>query len=76
MNSTSSSYDLNLSIDHTQMPENILENNLNQPLLTTTDIDLTNEEKHLLSNQDDSSSLSNQSFSSLSLFASVLFLNI
>lgn len=66
MNSTSSSYDLNLSIDHTQMPENILENNSNQPLLATTDIDLLNEEKHLLSNQDDSSSLSNHFLLSLS----------
>jgi hypothetical protein len=37
------------------MSEAILENNSNQPLITTNDIDLTNEEKHLLSNQDNSS---------------------
>jgi len=38
------------------MSEAILENNSNQPLITTNDIDLINEEKHLLSNQDNSSS--------------------
>jgi len=53
MNSTS--YDLNSSSGIIQMSEAILENNSNQPLITTNDIDLTNEEKHLLSNQDNSS---------------------
>jgi len=54
MNSTS--YDLEPSIGMSQMSEAILGNNSNQPLITTNDIDLTNEEKHLLSNQDSSSS--------------------
>lgn len=47
-----SSYDLHSSAGITQMSEAILENNSNQPLIITTDIDLPNEEKHLLSNQD------------------------
>ncbi len=41
------------------MSEAIVGNNSNQPLITTNDIDLTNEEKHLLSNQDNLSSSSN-----------------
>jgi hypothetical protein len=58
MNSTSS-YDLNTSTGITSMSEAIVGNNSNQPLITTNDIDLTNEEKHLLSNQDNLSSSSN-----------------
>ncbi|CAF3358069.1 unnamed protein product [Rotaria socialis] len=50
MNSTS--YDINSSPDITQMSEAILESNSSQPLVTTNDIDTSNEEKHLLSNQD------------------------
>jgi hypothetical protein len=53
----SSSYDLNASTGITQMSEpNITESNSNQPLITTNDIDLPNEENHLLSNQENSSS--------------------
>jgi hypothetical protein len=52
MNSTS--YDLNSTPGIIQMSEDILENNADQPLITTNGIDLTNEEKHLLSNQDNS----------------------
>ncbi len=54
MNSTS--YDLNSSIGIPQMSEVILESTSNQPLITTIDINLPNEEKHLLSKQDNSSS--------------------
>jgi hypothetical protein len=54
MNSTS--HDLESSVGMSQMSEAILQNNSNQPLITTNDIDLINEEKHLLSNQDNSPS--------------------
>ncbi|CAF4587344.1 unnamed protein product, partial [Rotaria sp. Silwood1] len=50
MNSTLN--DNNSSLDMTHMPETILEQNSNQALITTNDIDITNEEKHLLSNHD------------------------
>ena len=48
----SSSYDLNSS---TGMSEPMTESNTTQPLITTNDIDIPNEEKHLLSDQDNSS---------------------
>ncbi|CAF3596754.1 unnamed protein product [Rotaria sordida] len=50
MNSTL--YDINSSLGMTHISEAILEENSNQPLITTNDIDTTNEEKHLLSNHD------------------------
>jgi hypothetical protein len=57
MNSTSS-HDLNSSTGITQMSEAIVETNSNQPLPPTTeaDIDITHEEKHLLLNEENSSS--------------------
>ena len=55
MNSTSS-YDLDSSTGITPMSEPIVGNNSNQPLITTNDIDQPNEEKQLLSNQDNTSS--------------------
>lgn len=67
MNSTSS-YDLDSSTGITPMSEAIVGNNSNQPLIITNDIDLTNEDKHLLSNQDNSSSSSNREYLLLILF--------
>ncbi|CAF2670585.1 unnamed protein product [Rotaria sp. Silwood2] len=52
MNSTL--YDINSSLGMTHTSEAISEQNSNQPLITTNDIDITNEEKHLLSNHDNS----------------------
>ena len=54
MNSTSS-YDLDSSTGITPMSESLVGNNTNPPLITTNDIDLATEDKHLLSNQDNSS---------------------
>lgn len=48
----SKSYDIDSSPGITHMPEAILESNSDQPLITTNDADNTNEEKHLLSSQD------------------------
>ena len=54
-----SSYDLNSSTGIPPMSETIVESNSNQPLITTNDIDISHEEKELLSNQDNSLSTSN-----------------
>jgi hypothetical protein len=52
----SSLHDLDSSTGITQMSETILESTSNQPLITTNDINISTEEKHLLSNQDNTSS--------------------
>jgi len=63
MNSTSSSYDLNLSTDIIPtMSDTILDHSSNQPLITTDDKDRNIDDKHVLSNQDNSTLSGSKSF--------------